>query len=309
MSPLRHQRSLAFAALALVAVAAALAGWFPIGAASRGSGDSPPSPELASRRAQGRAPALPDPCPPAGIDLAMRRTSDDTAKVHEDADSRQRAPAGSESPLELPADEPLPRVERRGALAGRLLLDPTIPPASLGVLVRDALAPQAPPEFVALAPDGGFACAELPAGSYTLEAVLHDDWFGADWDAEAEPSALALALGAATVEPELIAAVEPLDLRGRLHLLRLHVRRDRGASAPARCFYGPPDGAPASRSLAWIGADDEGAALVTPTLPIDVCIVARELQPVQLDRIATDVTITLESATERPAEPTRGSGD
>lgn len=315
-----HRQSLVLGATALVAVVMALADAPPFDRATRGAGDGTPAPPLASARATDRTGAAHATAPSANTDVATRvaldrpaprtlelhgRVVDETAAPIEGATVRLCAPS-SGAPDEAPG---LARIERRGALAGRLLLDPSIPPAALGVLVRDGRTPEARPEFVALDGDGSFACAELQAGSYTVEAVLHDDWFGADWDAETGQTALPLACGAADVEPQRVAIVAPLDLRGRLHAIRLHVRRAATANVPARCFYGSSGGAPASRALAWIGADDASATLVTTALPIDVELLARALPPMRLERIAADVTIELDGATEAIAERPLGSGE
>lgn len=315
MGPRHHTRSLAGAALALSASAAALALLLPTAPPSRDRGEVAPPPQRATPRSDGQAGAAHEFEPGGATEAAARVALPPVAHASFEPDGDVRcdtavtSDARRDPSADEPCDAPPAREALRGALVGRLLLDPSIPPAALGVLVRAAHDSGAQPEFAAVAPDGSFTCAELPAGSYAVEAVLHDDWFGADWDADEEPTALPVAGAEAIVLPGLLAHLEPLDLRGQLHAIRLHVRRDRALDTPARCFHGPPGRAPAERSLAWIGPRDQEATLVTTVLPIDVQIVARELEPVHLERIATDQTIELRLTAEAVAERRRLRGE
>jgi len=170
-------------------------------------------------------------------------------------------------------------VQRLGAVAGSLLLDPDVPASAIVLRLTRHGEEDSSSEHRALS-DGTFRLVELLPGDYRFSAGASNE----ESEFEAE---LRVLPGADTRDPRL----QGIDLRGRLHALRLTLTAEGRHDFTGRVVYrSAEDGG--SGPTQWFQAST--VLLVTPHEHLDVTVYVAGFRTVELRGVSGERELTLE---------------
>ncbi|RMH02606.1 MAG: carboxypeptidase regulatory-like domain-containing protein, partial [Planctomycetota bacterium] len=174
------------------------------------------------------------------------------------------------------------QARRAAAMAGRLLLDPGIPPDALAVTARPDRGGR--PRTAAMADDGSFSWRGLEPGGWTVRVEVP----GFADDLLAEIPGLLLEGGRTCRDPRL----QEIDLRGRLRRLALTVTDEDGAAVPGTVVREdrPTDGT--GPAPFWTAAG-RSLRLLTPRWPLDLRVEAPGRRTVRLPGVDHDLAVVL----------------